>query len=209
MNFETSSSKPICILVMGGPASGKGTYCKKLSEDYGMVHLSIGDVLREERKYDTEEGKFLDFHMKQFETSGVLMPVQIVAQFLCKAMERNGWEKNVYLIDGFIKAKSGFDCWMTQFTQLCDTKFVLYLECSKEAMLKRMSKRSETSGRLDDNDKIFLTRVKTFFERTYPNILKFEEMGMVRKVNTEQNSEVVYSEIKKAFLEFFPDFQYN
>ena len=90
------SNKPVIILVMGGPASGKGTYCKKLADQYGMVHLSIGDILRAERKFNTEEGHFLDYHMKQFEETGVLMPVDIMAQFLFKEITQKGWEKNVY-----------------------------------------------------------------------------------------------------------------
>ena len=116
--------------------------------------------------------------------------------------------KKRILVDGFIKAKGGYDCWMKMFNKLFDTKFVLFLECSKEAMISRMSKRSQTSGRLDDNDKIFMTRVKTFFERTYPCILLFEQLGMVRKVNTETDMNTVFANIQKAFLEFFPDFKY-
>jgi UMP-CMP kinase len=208
MNIS-SHEKPICILVIGGPASGKGTFCKRLSEEFGIIHLSIGEVLREERNYDTDEGKFLDFHMKEFESTGALMPVEIVAQFLIRGMERKGWEKNLYLIDGFIKAKAGYDYWIEKFSRLVKTKFVLYLECSKEEMLRRMRKRSETSERLDDNENIFSTRIKTFFERTYPNVERFEDMGMVRKVNTEQNMETVYTEIKKHFYKYFPDFKYE
>jgi adenylate kinase family enzyme len=202
------NKKPICILVMGGPASGKGTYCKKLSEQFGMIHLSIGDILREERQKDNEQGRFLDYHMKEFETSGKLMPPEVVAQFLYMALYNNGWEKNVYLIDGFVKAKGGYDCWQKMFAKIVDMKFVLYLECGKDTMLARMTKRSETSGRLDDNDKIFLKRVDTFLNRTYPCVELFAADGLVRKVNTEDTMENVYAKIKEVLLEFFPDFIY-
>jgi UMP-CMP kinase len=208
MKSDDFNKKPICILVMGGPASGKGTYCKKLADEYGMIHLSIGDVLRAERQKNSEEGKFLDIHMKDFEKNGKLMPSEIVAQFLFKAMTEAGWAKSVFLIDGFVKAKGGYDCWNKMFTKLVDMKFVLYLECSKEAMFKRLCKRSLTSGRLDDNDKVFLTRIETFFERTYPCIELFEKNGLVRKVNTEDDMSVVYMQVKQAFLEFWPDFAY-
>jgi len=208
MISNDSKIKPICILVMGGPASGKGTYCKKLAEEYGMVHLSIGDVLREQRQQNTEEGKFLDLHMKEFEKNAKLMPSEIVAQFVFKAMTEAGWAKYVFLIDGFVKAKGGYDCWNKMFIKLVDMKFVLYLECSKETMLKRLCKRSLTSGRLDDNDKVFQTRIETFYERTYPCIELFEQDGLVRKVNTENNMDIVYMQVKQAFLEFWPDFAY-
>lgn len=208
MMDDVNNKKPICILVMGGPASGKGTYCKKLAEEFGMIHLSIGDILREERKKNTDEGKFLDFHMKAFETTGRLMPSEVVAQFLYLEMYKLGWNKNVYLVDGMIKAKASYDCWNKMFSKIVDTRFVLYLECSREGMLKRLLKRSETSDRLDDNDKIFITRINTFYNCTYPCIELFNADGLVKKINTENKMDIVYKEIRQAFLDYYPEFAY-
>ena len=44
------NEKPVVIFVIGGPGTGKGTQCKLLAKDFGMVHLSIGDILRDIRK---------------------------------------------------------------------------------------------------------------------------------------------------------------
>jgi adenylate kinase family enzyme len=71
-------------------------------------------------------------------------------------------------------------------------------------MLIRAKKRSETSGRLDDNDKIFMTRIRTFFDKTYPCIEIFVKSGVVKKVNTEKTIEEVYKEVRSCFEEFFP-----
>jgi adenylate kinase family enzyme len=195
--------KPSVILVMGGPASGKGTYCKKLSEDFGLIHLSIGDILREERTKNNESGKFLDYHMTQFETTGKLMPPEIISQYLFMELTKHGWEKNSYLIDGVIKARGGYDCWMKMFSKIVDMKFVLYLECSEPTMMNRLHLRSETSGRIDDNQKLFLTRIRTFFDRTYPCVELFAAEGMVLRISTENTIENVYSEIKNEFLKYF------
>lgn len=192
-------NKPQCVLIMGGPASGKGTCCKQLVEEFGFVHLSIGDILREERKKDTEEAKFLEYHMKQFETTGKLMPTEIVAQFLFKAMEENGWNKKTFLVDGFIKAKGGYDCWKKMFSKVVDTMFVLYFECLEETMLKRMKIRSQTSGRSDDHDSLFQIRIKTFYGRTYPCIELFAQEGIVKVVKAEKNVEEVYADVRKYF----------
>jgi UMP-CMP kinase len=198
-----SQTKPIVVLVMGGPASGKGTYCKMLSEEFGFIHLSIGDILREERLKDSEEGKLLDYHMKQFEETGILMPIEIVAQFLIAKMKSLGWEKNIYLVDGFVKTKTCYYYWIDTFTKLVITKFVLFLDCGKEEMLNRLTTRSLTSGRLDDNSKIFAKRIDTFFERTYPALEMFKELGIVKKVNTENIFDKVFEEIKIIFLKYF------
>lgn len=195
--------KPTVVLVMGGPASGKGTYCKKLSDEFGFVHLSIGDILREERTKKTDSGKFLDFHMTQFETNGKLMPPDIIAQYLFMEMTKHGWEKNSYLVDGVIKAKGGYECWQKMFAKIVEMKFVLYLECSEETMLKRLNIRKETSGRIDDSQKLFLTRIRTFFDRTYHCIELFAAEGKVLRISTENTIDNVYSEIKSEFLKHF------
>ena len=41
--------KPNVIFVLGGPGAGKGTQCSRIVEHFGHVHLSAGDLLREER----------------------------------------------------------------------------------------------------------------------------------------------------------------
>ena len=40
--------KPVVFFVLGGPGSGKSTQCAKLVANYGFVHLSAGNLLREE-----------------------------------------------------------------------------------------------------------------------------------------------------------------
>jgi 2-phosphoglycerate kinase len=47
--YLTASPKKKVVFVLGGPGSGKGTNCTKITEQFGYVHLSAGDLLREER----------------------------------------------------------------------------------------------------------------------------------------------------------------
>lgn len=201
------SKKARCILVMGGPCSGKGTYCKKLAEEYGLVPLSVGDVLREARLVQDDEGKRLDGFMKEFEQTGKLMPMEEIAYFLEKAIYQPGWEEKIFLIDGLIKAKGGYDYWRLELSKRLENKFVLYLECSRSEMLKRMSERSKTSGRLDDNESIFAKRVETFFNRTYPCINMLRATERIVEIDTERVMDFVYKEIKEVFVKHFPDLQ--
>jgi len=48
---------PKVIMVLGGPAAGKGTQCDKLVEEFGYTHISTGDLLRKAIADGTEEGK--------------------------------------------------------------------------------------------------------------------------------------------------------
>ena len=53
-----AGKKPSVIFVLGGPGCGKGTQCGKIADEYKYVHLSAGDLLREEVLY----GKSCPFH---------------------------------------------------------------------------------------------------------------------------------------------------
>ena len=45
------------IVLFGPPGSGKGTQSEKVIEKYGLIHISTGDLLREEVAAQTELGK--------------------------------------------------------------------------------------------------------------------------------------------------------
>lgn len=49
----------------GGPGSGKGTQCAKIVEEFGYVHLSAGDLLRQEVAKGIERGQMIENIMKE------------------------------------------------------------------------------------------------------------------------------------------------
>ena len=58
------------VIFLGAPSCGKGTQAKILVEKYGFCHLSMGDVLKEQVKLGTEEGKLID----EYQKAGNLVP---------------------------------------------------------------------------------------------------------------------------------------
>lgn len=86
------------VIVIGGPGSGKGTLCNYLSQKYNFIHLSIGDILREERKKSKLDCIELNKHITEFEKNGTLMHSKIAGQFLIKEIKKHSEEK-VFLID--------------------------------------------------------------------------------------------------------------
>jgi adenylate kinase family enzyme len=53
-DIEKILGSPKIIFVLGGPASGKGTQCEKLVEEFGYTHISTGDLMRAEMKKVSE-----------------------------------------------------------------------------------------------------------------------------------------------------------
>lgn len=209
MQTDSSNKKAKCILVMGGPCSGKGTYCRKLAEEFGLIPLSVGDILRAARLNQDEDGIKLDMFMKDFEQTGKLMPMEEIVKFLEKEIYKPGLEQKIFLIDGLIKAKGGYDYWRLELSKKLENKFILYLECSKEEMLRRMGERSKISGRLDDNSRIFQKRIETFFSRTYPCISMLKATEKIVEIDTERVMDFVYKEIKHVFIQYFPELSSN
>ncbi|KAG0280105.1 bifunctional uridylate/adenylate kinase, partial [Linnemannia gamsii] len=131
------------IFVLGGPGAGKGTQCANLVRDFGFVHLSAGDLLREEQQRPgSQYGELIKTYIRE----GRIVPMEVTIALLENAMLASGQKR--FLIDGFPRK---MDQAMKFEETVVPSKFTLYFECPEEVMLGRLMKRGETSGRADDN----------------------------------------------------------
>jgi len=95
---KTQMSAGLGIIIAGAPASGKGTQCARITEDYGVVHLSTGDLLRAAVAAGSKLGK----EAKGYMDSGKLVPDQLVIDLVAEKLASDecagggGW-----LLDGF------------------------------------------------------------------------------------------------------------
>lgn len=90
---QLAMAKPNIIFVLGAPGSGKGTVCAQIVGTFGYVHLSAGDLLREERnRKGSEFGELIETYIK----NGQIVPVEITCSLLENAMNQNikvrGWD---------------------------------------------------------------------------------------------------------------------
>jgi UMP-CMP kinase len=167
------------VFVLGGPGSGKGTNCARLVKDFGFVHLSAGDLLREEQERPgSEYGDLIRHHIKE----GLIVPKEVTIALLRNAMKASG--KTRFLIDGFPRAMDQ----ALKFEEIVvEGKAVLYFECPEEVMLERLLNRGKTSGRADDNIESIRKRFKTFRDTSYPVIEYYEKQNKVFKASISAN----------------------
>ncbi|CAL7945282.1 unnamed protein product [Xylocopa violacea] len=187
--------KPEVLFVLGGPGAGKGTLCWQITEKYGYVHLSAGDLLREERaKPGSEYGELIENHIK----NGTIVPVAITCSLLDRAMQMSDNPHKRFLIDGFPRNEDNINGWNEAMSDKCIVKGVLYCECSKEECTKRCLKRGESgSGRSDDNEEVLIKRHETYVTKTIPIIEHFEKQGLMFKVNSMQSKEKTFEDAKE------------
>ena len=83
------------IVLLGAPGAGKGTQCKRIVARYGLLHLSSGDILRQQRAEGAELGKKAQTYMD----TGALVPDQIIVEMMADAI--NKAPVTGFILDGF------------------------------------------------------------------------------------------------------------
>ena len=83
------------IVLLGAPGAGKGTQCKRIVEKYGLLHLSSGDILRQERAAGSELGKKAQKYMD----SGGLVPDDVIVEMMAGAIKKA--PQTGFVLDGF------------------------------------------------------------------------------------------------------------
>ena len=83
------------VVLLGAPGAGKGTQCKRIVERYGLLHLSSGDILRQQRAAGTELGKKAQSYMD----SGALVPDEVIVGMMVDAISKAS--AGGFVLDGF------------------------------------------------------------------------------------------------------------
>mmetsp|Transcript_22345 Transcript_22345/g.49765 ORF Transcript_22345/g.49765 Transcript_22345/m.49765 type:complete len:306 (-) Transcript_22345:1077-1994(-) len=97
--------RPRRIVVMGGPASGKGTQCEYIVRQYNLVHLSTGDMLRAAVARDTSPGS-TGALAKQYMDRGELVPDDIIVRLVKERISQRDCLERGYLLDGFPRTRA-------------------------------------------------------------------------------------------------------
>ncbi|XP_072942533.1 UMP-CMP kinase-like [Epargyreus clarus] len=196
-SFQIRKMVPEVVFVLGAPGAGKGTQCSFISKELDFVHLSAGDLLREERQRPgSEHGEMIEEKIR----NGQIVPVEVTCSLLHKAMEKSG--KTRFLIDGFPRNKDNLEGWERVMSDKTKLLFVLFFECSRDKCTERcLGRGAAGSGRSDDNLESLTKRFNTYMNDTMPIIDHYEQQGLVRKVNAEVGPQDVFEDVKKVFMD--------
>lgn len=102
INREYMHSIAPKIIIMGGPASGKGTQCEYIAAHYNVVHLSTGDMLRE----SIRRGDRIGMAAQQFMDAGQLVPDQLIIQHVLERITQPDCLRWGWLLDGFPRTQA-------------------------------------------------------------------------------------------------------
>ena len=181
------------LILFGPPGSGKGTQSANIVEKFGLVHLSTGDLLRNELKLKTPLG----LEAQQFIDKGQLVPDEVVMGIISSAVDAHP-DAPGFLFDGFPRTEAqaeGLDKLLA--LKKSPINLVLFLEVNSEELIKRLINRGKTSGRSDDTDEnIQRNRQEVYKRETLPVAEHYGKQGIVVKVDGMGTVEEVFARLE-------------
>ena len=183
------------IVIFGAPGSGKGTQSDKIIAEFGVEHISTGDVLRGEIKAGTELGKTASAYINE----GKLVPDSLIIDMLAATLDAKGKDIKGVIFDGFprtIAQAEALNDMLAKRGQQVST--VIGLEVDDAELIKRIIARGATSGRADDNEETAKKRLDTYYSQTLPLKDFYIKEGKYAKINGVGSIDDIFANIKKA-----------
>lgn len=183
------------IVIFGAPGSGKGTQSDKIIAEFGVEHISTGDVLRAEIKAGTELGNVAASYIND----GNLVPDSLIIDILASVLDSKGKDIEGVIFDGFprtIPQAEALDKMLQERGE--EVSVVIGLEVDDDELVKRIVARGKTSGRADDNEETAKKRLSTYYAQTLPLKDFYIDQGKYAKIHGMGSIEEIYANISKA-----------
>ncbi len=164
------------IVFLGPPGAGKGTQAGMLTSELGYVHLSTGDMIRDEMSRGTELGKFA----KTFYDKGDLVPDETVIDMI---KERLAGAENV-ILDGFprtVPQAASLDDQLYRIGVALDK--VVYFSVDIDELIDRLEKRRDIEGRVDDEPEAIRHRMDVYDRETAPVVDYYRDGDRVIQID--------------------------
>lgn len=165
--------EPLKLIIFGRQGSGKGTQCGYLLEKLGLVHLSTGDILRDNIERGTELGKLVEPIL----ASGQLVDDETILKLVDSKLSEPEIQATGFILDGFPRTLAQAQG-LLEFVGPDGIDLAINLEVSVEECIERMMSR----GRQDDEIEAVKKRLDLYESETVPAIKFYESLGMVVNV---------------------------
>ncbi len=211
------------IIFIAPPAAGKGTQSDLLVHKYGYVHISTGDLIREEIASGTPIGA----HVASIIESGKLVSDEIVTELLKNRLEKDD-AQNGFILDGYPRNIKQAEILADIAKDLgIDIETVLYLEMDEQTAMHRALGRvtcpkcarsynkyedamkpknglmcddcnTELIGRSDDTEETFKVRFQSYIENTLPLLEYYKEKGILNVIDNSGTPEETFNNIESV-----------
>ncbi len=203
------------IVLLGAPGAGKGTQGQKLVEEFGIAHISTGDLLRAAVKAQSELGK----QAKAYMDAGQLVPDQLVIDLVKERLGQPDAQKG-FMLDGFPRNIAQAETLDGELKGMgVELDAALLVDVPFEVIVERLSSRrtcrscgytagpdtevcprcsGEMYQRDDDKPETINKRLDTYQNQTQPLIDYYKSHGILKVVDGNRAVDEVYVDVKKV-----------
>ncbi|MDE6197155.1 MAG: adenylate kinase [Muribaculaceae bacterium] len=184
------------IVIFGAPGSGKGTQSEKMIQEYGLHHISTGELLRDHIARGTHLGKVADTYISQ----GLLIPDELIVELLSEIFKEHPEKaaKGV-IFDGFprtIAQAEALSKMLGEYGTVIHA--VIGLEVNEDELVRRMLERGKQSGRSDDNIDTIRKRLDVYHKQTAPLKDYYLTAGSYHSINGNRSVDEIFEDIRKS-----------
>lgn len=205
---------------MGLPGAGKGTQAEQIVDQYGIPHISTGDMFRAAMK----EGTKLGLQAKSFMDKGELVPDEVTIGIVRERLSKDDCRKG-FLLDGFprtVPQAEALENILANLERKID--YVINIDVDKSILVERLTGRrickncgatyhlvfnppaaegvcdrcgGELYQRADDNAETVQNRLDVNIKQSKPLLDFYEAKGYLRTLNGQRDISVVFADIKQ------------
>ena len=174
------------LLLIGAPGAGKGTQAQRLAEQFGIAHISSGDLLRQHVRDRTPLG----LKVKSYVDQGDLVPDSVVMDMLRKPVVAAA---SGYVLDGFPRtvdqAKASYDVVRALGAEV---QAAIHLDVPREELIGRLLARGRGS---EDTQAVIEHRLQVYQENTLPLLEYYAGREWMFTVNGDRPTDTVHEDI--------------
>jgi adenylate kinase len=181
------------LLVLGPQGAGKGTQAKRISEEYGIPHVSTGDMFRA-----LDESTELGRKVKAIMDRGDLVPDEVTIAMIEERLNSSD-AANGFVLDGLprnLAQADALDEMLGGIGRGLDA--ILFFDVPDEVGLERALKRAELENRSDDTPDVIAKRLETYHRETEPIVEHYRTTGKLVPLHAGRTVEEVWREIAEA-----------
>jgi adenylate kinase len=167
------------LLIVGPPGAGKGTQAERMAVEYSIPTISTGEIFRDNIKRETELG----VQVKAIVDAGDYVPDSLTNALVTDRLAEADAEGG-FLLDGYPRTAEQvkyLDDLLSSHGHALDA--VVRLVADHDEVVRRLRRRAEEQGRVDDSEEAIRHRLDVFAHETEPLIAAYRDRGILIEVD--------------------------